>query len=133
MNTKLKRGIAVVLGIAAVGVVGAQVLSEPPVLPEQQTTAADMTSPPADMTSTPMETTTTTTTTETIVVAPEPAPVLLPVPMPVPAERVVIELPRSVSSRSGEGSGEEIAMRTAPVDERAGMSPLYQVDQSPGL
>jgi hypothetical protein len=44
-----------------------------------------------------------------------------------------IGLPRSVTPRSGEDSGEEIATRGAPVDVRAGLSPAYTTDQSPGL
>jgi len=44
----------------------------------------------------------------------------------------VIEIPRSVSRRSGENSREEVAIRTAPVDIRAGLSPQYLTDQSPG-
>lgn len=44
----------------------------------------------------------------------------------------VIEIPRSVSRRSGENSREEVAIRTAPVDIRAGLAPEYLTDQSPG-
>jgi hypothetical protein len=133
MKMTLKQGIAVMIGVAGVGIVGAQALvSEPdPIVVES---AADMTSPPVDMT-TPLIVDAApepAPAPEPVIVAPEPAPAVQ-MPAPVRTAPVVIELPRSVSPRSGEGSGEEIATRTAPVDERAGSSPLYQVDQSPGL
>jgi hypothetical protein len=132
MKMTLKQGIAVMIGVAGVGIVGAQALvSEPDPIVES---AADMTSPPVDMT-TPLVLDATpqpAPAAEPVIVAPEPAPAVQ-MPAPVRTAPVVIELPRSVSPRSGEGSGEEIATRTAPVDERAGSSPLYLVDQSPGL
>ena len=137
MKMNLKQGIAVMIGVAAVGIVGAQMIEygnyDAALIPEPEGTlsAADMTSEPMDtaIALTPGETVVTMP--EPIVAAPEPAPAIQAA-APVRTAPVLIELPRSVSPRSGEGSGEEIATRTAPVDERSA-SPLYQVDQSPGL
>ena len=63
---------------------------------------------------------------EPIIVAQYSAPGVVRIDSPV------IEVQRSVSPRSGENTGEEIATRTAPVDIRAGLLPQYLTDQSPG-
>lgn len=133
MKMNLKQGIAVLVGVAGVGIVGAQVMEYVEPAPPVES-AADMTSPPVDMT-VPLVTDAApepVAAPEPEIVAPEPA-LAVQAPAPVRTAPLFVELPRSVSARSGEGSGEEIAIRTAPVDERAGSSPLYQVDQSPGL
>jgi len=43
-----------------------------------------------------------------------------------------LPLPPAASPRSGEGSLEEIATRTNPIDLRASLVPEYLVDHSPG-
>lgn len=143
MNMKLKRGIAVlvpVLGIAVVGAVGAQSVDAPvdPALvaePEGSEAFTGMNDATIEEAQ-PVELTAT---------AAQPEPVAAPEPVvverstrsdrPVRVDRTLVQasLPPAASPRSGEGSGEEIATRTMPVDERASLVPEYQVDHSPGL
>lgn len=140
MNVKLKRGIAVlvpVLGIAVVGAVGAQSVEatvDPALVTEPEGTEAFVAVNDAATLeeAQPVE-----------LAAPEPAaapePVIVErstrVERPVRVDRTVVQasLPPAASPRSGEGSGEEIATRTTPIDERASLVPEYQVDHSPGL
>ena len=137
MNMKLKRGIAVlvpVVGFAAAGFAIAQdavivtpvspdpiaVIAETPVLlpgeevvvvTEAPILVADANGKPYVLAQG-----------STVVTSTDPYRIVTP----------VIEIPRSVSRRSGENSREEVAIRTAPVDIRAGLAPEYLTDQSPG-
>ena len=125
MNMKLKQGIAVlvpVVGFAAAGFAFAQdaVIAETPVLlpgeevvvvTEAPILVADANGKPYVLAQG-----------STVVTSTDPYRIVTP----------VIEIPRSVSRRSGENSREEVAIRTAPVDIRAGLAPEYLTDQSPG-
>jgi PRC-barrel domain len=180
MNIKLKRSLAIllpVLGIAAVGAVGAQVLVDPTGAPSVLTNErlADLIGQPAYDSNHALIGTVTDVVAANASGEPAVAVVLTPagdrISVPVnelgqvvtdapmviasndrivvaQAEPIVvaqytapnvvriaspaIEMQRTVSPRSGENSGEEIATRNAPVDIRAGLFPQYLTDQSPG-
>ena len=148
MKMNLRKTVAAIVPALAIGAVGAQVLS--------------IEAPGSENVPQPSEApivTVDTTTTEALVAA-EPAAEAVVISEPAAAEPIVVAeasppviversttitqesyrtevaalpLPRSVSPRSGEDSAEEIATRTAPVDVRAGLSPDFTTDQSPGL
>jgi hypothetical protein len=145
MKMNLKKTAAAILPALAIGAVGAQMLSieapgsenvvqpseAPIVTVDTTTTEALATAPEAVVISEPVAA-------EPIVVAPAAPPVIEERSTTITRESYRTEvpgiaLPRSVSPRSGEDSGEEIATRTAPVDVRAGLSPDFLTDQSPGL
>ena len=137
MNMKLKQGIAVlvpVAGFAAAGFAFAQdavivtpvspdpiaVIAETPVLlpGEEVVVVTDAPIVVADANGNPYLLAQG----STVVTSTDPYRIITP----------VIEIPRSVSRRSGENTREEVAIRTAPVDIRAGLAPEYLTDQSPG-
>ena len=137
MNMKLKQGIAVlvpVVGFAAAGFAIAQdavvvtpiepdpiaVIAETPALlpGEEVVVVTDAPILVADASGNPYVLAQG----STVITSTDPYRIVTP----------VIEIPRSVSRRSGENSREEVAIRTAPVDIRAGLSPQYLTDQSPG-
>jgi hypothetical protein len=149
MKMNLKKTVAAILPALAIGAVGAQMLSIE--APGSETVVQPSEAPIV---------TVDTTTTEALVTSEAAAPEAVVVAEPAAAEPVVvaqaappviversttitqpayrtevpgIALPRSVTPRSGEDSGEEIATRGAPVDVRAGLSPDFLTDQSPGL
>ena len=145
MKMNLKKAVAAILPALAIGAVGAQMLSieapgsenvvqpseAPIVTVDTTTTEALATAPEAVVISEPVAA-------EPIVVAQPARPVIVERSTTITRESYRTEvpgiaLPRSVSPRSGENSGEEIATRTAPVDVRAGLSPDFLTDQSPGL
>jgi hypothetical protein len=147
MDIQMKKLAALVaaMGLATVGAVGAQIIE-----PTEPAQSIESVPQPAEA---PIVLTDSTTTealsSEAVIVdtiaANESQPMVIaqaePAPAYVTTETVVLErtyvqaysLPRSVSSRSGEDSGEEIAVRTAPVDVQAGMLPEKLTDQSPGV
>jgi hypothetical protein len=148
MKMNLKKTVAAILPALAIGAVGAQMLSieapgsenvvqpsEAPIVTVDTTTTealtVETTAPEAVVISEPVAA-------EPVVVAQAAPPVFVERSTTIaqPSYRTEvpgIALPRSVSPRSGEDSGEEIATRTAPVDVRAGLSPDFLTDQSPGL
>jgi len=149
MNMNLKRGIAVlvpVLGLATAGAVGAQLIEEPysdgtttVIVDDTLATQANETVLLNEPVLLPGEEVVIVTDAPLIVADAGGNPYLLAQGSTVVTSsdpyRIVtpvIEIPRSVSRRSGENSREEVAIRTAPVDIRAGLAPEYLTDQSPG-
>jgi hypothetical protein len=119
MKMNLRKTVAAILPALAIGAVGAQMLS--------------IEAPGSENVVQPSEApivTVDTTTTEALTSAERSTTITEP---SYRTEVSGIALPRSVSPRSGEHSGEEIATRSAPVDVRAGLSPNFLTDQSPGL
>jgi len=145
MQTKLKRGMAVlvpVLGIAVAGAVGAQAViqSEATVDPAlvMEPEGSEVLVIDGNAVPQPAEGEAIELSTPAPEAAPEPVVIerstyVASAPVRVERELVRAALPPTVSIRSGEGSGEEIALRTSPIDERASLVPEYQVDHSPGL
>jgi hypothetical protein len=139
MKMNLKKGIAALVPVLAIGAVGAQMLSieapgsENVVQPsEAPIVLIDTTTTEALLVSEPLPAS------EPIVVVQADPPVIVERSTTVAREsyRTVvpgIPLPSAASIRSGENSGEEIATRTAPVDVRAQLNPDYLTEQSPGL
>lgn len=150
MKMNLKKSIVALVPVLAIGAVGAQMLSieapgsenvvqpsEAPIVMVDTTTTQVLTGTDPVVVAEPV------TVSESVAVS-EPTVVAQANP-PVITERGTIRqesyrtavpgyaLPRSVSPRSGENSGEEIATRTAPVDIRAGLSADFLTDQSPGV
>jgi hypothetical protein len=148
MKMNLKKTVAALVPVLAIGAVGAQMLSieapgsenvvqpsEAPIVLIDTTTTEALTSQPAASDPT------------VIILEPAPAePVVVAQagqPLVMESSTITSEsyrtvvpgllLPRGASPRSGENSGEEIATRTAPVDIRAGLSPDFLTDQSPGV
>jgi len=145
MDIQMKKvaALVAVMGLATVGAVGAQIIE--PTEPAQSIQSVPQ---PAEAPIVTVDTTTTealaseTVIVETIATNEAPPMVIAQAqPAYVPPQTIILErtavqayaLPRSVSSRSGENSGEEIAVRTAPVDVPAGMLPEKLTDQSPGV
>jgi hypothetical protein len=144
MDFKLKRGIAALvpmLGIAVVGAVGAQTL----IAPETGVDPALVMEPEGSEPATVEANALSPNEVELVELSMPAEPVAAPEPIvvaersvsanPVRVDREIVRaaLPPTVSPRSGEGSGEEIATRTSPIDERESLVPDYQVDHSPGL
>ena len=145
MNMKLKRGMAVlvpVFGIAVAGAVGAQaviqseVTVDPALVMEPEGSEVlvidgNAAPQPAEGEAIELSAPAAEAAPELVVI--ERSTYVASAPVRVERELVRASLPPTVSIRSGQGSGEEIATRTSPIDERASLVPEYQVDHSPGL